>query len=399
MPKVTIKHINIGLVFLTAFVIPIYQPLVRYLIGLLALSTFFNLKKESGSFLGVIPLLSYFIWLLIGLLWTENMTSGWKEIEYSLSFLLFPLIFWFANVNLKEMISRILSFFTFGYIISMIICMLLAISSYLANGDLKAFYYADLSYFHHPSYMALYGNTSLIYLYFSLINANQIKTFYFKSGLSKFALISVISIFVLLLMSKAGILTMLLINIIGILVVFKSRNKLKQAFSIIIGLLLIISGAYITIKPLQNRVNEAWTSLTTEKPTESSTGARMLVWESSWEIIKTHPLSGVGTGDLSDELDNIYSEKKYEKLLKKSLNAHNQFLESWAKNGLLGIISLLLLFLYAFRNQRNQIYLYFTILVFVNLLMESMMQIQSGIVFIAFMNSLFAISIIRKTAC
>lgn len=399
MPKVTTKHINIGLVFLTAFAIPIYQPLVRYLIGLLALSTFFNLKKESGSFLGVIPLLSYFIWLLIGLLWTENMASGWKEIEYSLSFLLFPLIFWFTNINLKEIISRILSFFTFGYIVSMIICILLAISGYLTTGDLKAFYYADLSYFHHPSYMALYGNTSLIYLYFSLINANQIKTFYFKSGLSKFALIAVISIFVLLLMSKAGILTMLLINIIGILVVFKSRNKLKQAFSIIIGLLLIIVGAYITIKPLQNRVNEAWTSLTTEKPTESSTGARMLVWESSWEIIKTHPLSGVGTGDLSDELDSIYSEKKYEKLLKKSLNAHNQFLESWAKNGLLGIISLLLLFLYAFRNQRNQIYLYFTILVFVNLLMESMMQIQSGIIFIAFMNSLFAISIIRKTAC
>lgn len=396
MPRIEAKHINYGLIFLTAFLIPIYQPLVRYSIGLLVLSNFFNLRKEAGNLIQVAPLLGYIIWLAVGLLWTDDMNTGWKEIEHSLSFLIFPMVFWYTKVNLKEHISRILSFFTFGYIVSMIICLVLATYNYLQHGDLKSFYYAELSFFHHPTYMAVYGATSLIYLYLSLISPQKVKTFYFKSGLSKLALISVISIFILLLMSKAGILSMMIINIIGVFAVFKTRDKLKQAFFVLFGMILIIIGAYLTIKPLQNRIDEAWNSLTSGEKTESSTGARMLVWESSWQIIKADPVLGVGTGDLTSELDAIYREKQYAKLLEKSLNSHNQFLQVWAKNGIIGLLSLLSLFIYAFWKNTSRFYTYFVLLIIVNMMMESMLQIQSGIVFFAFMNSLLAVAEIRN---
>lgn len=274
--------------------------------------------------------------------------------------------------------------------------MVLAIFNYYKTGDLKYFYYADLSYFHHPTYMALFGGAALIYLYLSLLDPSKVKTFYFKSGLSKFALISVISIFTLLLMSKAGILFALLINSIGIVAIFKSRQKLMQAFLIVSGLFLIVIGAYLTIKPLESRVNEAWSSITESGPKESSTGARILAWETSWQIIKQAPVFGVGTGDLSDELDQIYLEKGYNKLYEKSLNSHSQFFETWGKSGFIGLLSLIGLFIYAFTKIENYFYLLIALLIWSNMLMESMLQIQSGIVFIAFINSLFATAIINQ---
>jgi O-antigen ligase len=395
MSKIEAKHINYALLAITAFLIPLYQPLVRFAIGFLTLSTFFHFRKEVKDIVKLSPLLLYFVWLLVGQLWTDNLDAGWKEIEYSLSFLIFPLIFWFSKMEIKNYISRIFSFFTFGYVVSMAICLILGIYNYVTTGDLQAFYYADLSFFHHPSYMAMYGCASLIYLYYSILNEEQVKTYYFKTQLSKFALIATISLFVLLLMSKAGIIFMLLVNTIGILAVFSSRQKLKQAFMVLGGLSLIMTGAYLTITPLQERVDEAWVSLTSNSASESSTGARILVWDASWQIIQDAPLTGVGTGDLSNELDKIYETEHHAKLLEKSLNSHNQFLESWGKSGLVGLLSIFGLFIYAFKKRENKFYLYFVLLIGLNMLMESMLQIQSGIVFIAFMNSMFAVALIR----
>ncbi|CAG5078066.1 O-antigen ligase family protein [Parvicella tangerina] len=397
MRKTDANHINFILIALTAFLIPLYQPLVRYSIGFLFLSTLFNTRKINASFLlQLSPLLLYFVWLCVGMLWTVDVSSGWKEIEHSLSFLIFPVVFGISKINIGHYINRIFSFFTFGVVVSLIICLAVAIYRFSLGGELKAFYYADLSYFHHPSYMAMYGNVSLIYLYLSLLNAGSVKTYYFKTSLSKFALISVISIFVLLLMSKAGIVTMLLINSIGLIAVFQKKRKLNYAFLTIFGLGLIAFGAYLTISPLQSRVDEVWNSLSSDTKVESSTGARLLVWEASWDIIKEQPLTGVGTGDLSAELDNLYFERNYDKLLSKSLNSHNQFLESWAKSGILGIITLIFMFFYVAWKPLWRFYLLFILLISINMLMESMLQIQSGIVFIAFMNSIFAVSVIRR---
>lgn len=398
MPKITARHINFGLIALTAFLIPLYQPLVRYVIGLLVLSTFFNLKTPTSGFLKLIPLLGYFVWLSVGLFWTEELETGWKELEYSMSFLIFPIIFWFSNIDFNDIINRVLSFFTFGYLSSTLICLVIALGSYLSKGEITAFYYADLSFFHHPSYMALFGNVSLLYLYLGSIKGDQYQTYFIKSNLSRFILIAIISLFILLLMSKAGIGTMLAINILGIIFAFKQKNRLGQAFIIISGFVLIILGSYLTIEPLQNRVDETWHSLFDEGKSESSTGARILAWEASWDIIKEHPIVGVGTGDLSEQLDTIYEERNHAKLLEKSLNSHNQFLESWGKNGIFGLAALIGLFVYGFQRKKDLFYFSFVLLVFINMMMESMLQIQSGIVFIAFLNSLLAISLLKRTA-
>ncbi len=399
MQKIEAKHINYGLIALTAFLIPLYQPLVRYAIGLLVLSTFFNLstKQFKDDFVKLIPFLFYFVWLSIGLIWTKNSREGMGELEKSLSFVIFPLVFGFSKQNFKKSFNRTFSFFTFGYLAAIVISLIRAIFNFVQTNDLKVFYYGDLSFFHHPTYMAMYGAIVLIYLYMSILDNERMNLPYVKSAAAKFAIIFAVSIYTVLIMSKAGILIMILINLIGILIVFKKWGQLSRSFLIIIGINLIMVGAYFTIKPLQQRVNEVWISLTSEKQTESSTGARILVWDSSWEIIKETPIIGVGTGDLSNQLDDIYRDKGYSKLLEKSLNSHNQFLETWAKNGLIGLISLLSIFTFSFNWKSHIFPAIFTIVMVVNMMMESMLEIQSGIIFMAFFGSLLSVSFSQTT--
>ena len=66
------------------------------------------------------------------------------------------------------------------------------------------------------------------------------------------------------------------------------------------------------------------------------------------EIIKTHLITGVGTGDLTDEMTKKYKEFGYIYNYKEQTNPHNQYLRTFGKNGILGILSLLTFFIFNF---------------------------------------------------
>jgi len=80
---------------------------------------------------------------------------------------------------------------------------------------------------------------------------------------------------------------------------------------------------------------------------------------------------------------------------KLELNAHNQYLQTMITLGIIGLIVLLLnLILPALYSmeQKHYLYLVFLILIGFNLLFESMLETQAGVVFYAFFNAyLFAI--------
>jgi len=128
--------------------------------------------------------------------------------------------------------------------------------------------------------------------------------------------------------------------------------------------------------------------------TSDGTSERILIWKTSFEIIRENFLFGVGTGDIKDELMRKYNEKKMTTAYNLKLNAHNQYLQSFIATGFLGFIiflsSLILPAIIAIR-QKNIIYLMFIFLVAFNFLFESMLEVQAGVVFYAFFNSLLFI--------
>lgn len=97
-------------------------------------------------------------------------------------------------------------------------------------------------------------------------------------------------------------------------------------------------------------------------------------------VVKDNVLLGVGASDRLDSLVPYYGS------LERTSCAHNQFLDTWLATGVFGMLTLwvMLLLPMVIAWQRHQIFpiLINTILI-VNLLVESMLERQMGVVFFA----------------
>jgi len=114
-----------------------------------------------------------------------------------------------------------------------------------------------------------------------------------------------------------------------------------------------------------------------------------------WELIVSevednHPFFGFGVGDADKAYQQIYTQNNLEWAAENKFNAHSMYVESFFLMGLAGLISLLGLFAYVFREalkQRSLVYLSFLFLFLVAGLTESLLNRQYGIVFFVFMAS------------
>ena len=73
------------------------------------------------------------------------------------------------------------------------------------------------------------------------------------------------------------------------------------------------------------------------------------------------------------------------------LNTHNQYLQTTIALGMVGFIILVLSLLAPLVQaikKRNQLYVLFLLLFIINILVESMLETQAGVIFFAFFNSL-----------
>ena len=90
---------------------------------------------------------------------------------------------------------------------------------------------------------------------------------------------------------------------------------------------------------------------------------------------------GVGTGDVKEELLKEYKKENIPYAIEKSLNAHNQYLQSSVAIGSFGLLVLLLTIfipVYGAIYPRNWVYVIFLFLIIINLLFESMFERQAG---------------------
>lgn len=188
----------------------------------------------------------------------------------------------------------------------------------------------------------------------------------------------------------AAVITVL---IYGILLAGKKLLSAKDVwlFVALFGIAVLFQ---ITVLKLYNRYDQI-TNLIREPDTktENSTSIRYNIWKISADLISEHPLIGVGTGDLKEELVKKYEAYNYQYGIRTRISPHNQFLHTAVILGFLGVSALILLlgsaFILAWRN-KDWIYLLFILLVFLNCMTESILERQAGILFFAFVNSLFA---------
>lgn len=119
----------------------------------------------------------------------------------------------------------------------------------------------------------------------------------------------------------------------------------------------------------------------------SSSAGRVFVWQSSWSILLEHPF-GVGTGDVIPALMEVYADEGVDYALDRALNPHNQWLQAGVAFGWPGMVVLTLAFFSMLRaawQRQDGLLLLCTLLVMLHAGVESVLEVQRGVVFILWM--------------
>jgi O-antigen ligase len=302
-----------------------------------------DMKKHIQNALAnsvVRAFLYIFIAYAVGLLWTSNLEDGllWvKNLKYGLYLILF-----YAIVD-GRYIDKVISAFILGMFISELTSygMQFGIMPWKLEIGKVLFYqsYAigDPSPFlHHIHYGVALAFTVILLAY---------KTFFtqgskvFKFFMSLFIMSATTNIFIT--GGRTGYVTFFML--VAVLALFYLR---KVALQLLIVVILAFTAAYNFSSIFYEKVVQTEQSLkdiSQDNPAfNSSLGQRAGIYYYAYDVIKEHPLFGVGTGDSMDEIRKIIPEKW--ESLKQMPHEHNQFLSVLVKLGIVGLLIYLNIF-------------------------------------------------------
>jgi O-antigen ligase len=392
---------------LIALLIPLEKkvvPLTIIVLGIVLIvrsinsKDFFLSKKDLPIYL----LLGIFILHLIGISYSENIDYAWTEIGIKFSFLGFPLLALLLPRISKEKQFEIEISFILGCLLYLIVSLISGVNASLQFNDFSYLSYELLSEPYHPTYAATYQAIAIFLLLYKI----DWTEFSLGKRTIFFSVLSIMVVFVSMLASKAGLLTLwICLTMIG---VYYAKQRWHWKYILVApGLLIVLSiGSMQLLPETSNRIENAVIdvqsdstnqdssideSIKSTTPAQSSTSLRMVTWTSSLELLLNNPI-GVGTGDTTNELEKIYERKGEHTALEKSLNAHNQFLQTGAELGWPGLILLLgILILLFFQSLRTKdlFLLTFLLVCGMNFLFESFLEVQAGIVFFCFWVMIF----------
>lgn len=375
--------IFVELVFPKMIVLPILFMVIALIVG--------GIKREL-QFQFHLPLLLLallYLAYLFGSYFTFRPDLASKYIEYKLSFLLFPILFSWVPKK-KYSIQIIPVVLTVSILLISFVGITGSINCFtFPKRSLACFFSSYFSSIHHPSYYSMFILLSGFFNWFAWRNRWN----YFN--LKWLVPITIYYLFIYFLcLSLAGLLFLMLFG--GVLLArFIYRKYGKKLFFLsllVIPTLFILSLRSIpkyqleinsTIRAVKVFINNPQTVFVQRTHKTTGNEARLMMWVVSYETIKNYPL-GVGTGNLEDYLHKGLLQHGQGRLAQKNYNPHNQFLQTGAEIGLIGLL-ILVLFLFftiqhALRSKNYFLLVLCAVLIF-NSFFESVLQRQSGIVF------------------
>lgn len=369
------------------------MPILMVLLGI----TLFFQRKEIKTLRSIIDVRSPFMWFVVfylthflGLMNTTNMDFAMADVGMKASFLILPIVLlWVkSSISLKQVVDLLIG----GLVLTCLVYYSYAIFRSIYNPEDNHWAYFTESYLSltmHRSYFATYCAFGAILCLHRLFTTKKI-VYAMLMGL--------LSLTVLLTFSKAGIIILGLLLVIS-LVYFsvKYYGWMKAVITALLMFIFIGIGIISspTLKTRFSKMLEATTSVSTKNnPSVESSAARVIMWSTSIDLMAENVLIGVGTGDVSDALDERNFELGNTGVAEKSLNSHNQFLNSGVQLGLFGLIPLVLIFVtsyvQALRNSSFALSVLTTVFV-LTMLFESFLETQAGIIPVAFLVLLLAL--------
>ncbi len=270
------------------------------------------------------------VFLLVGLLYTTNITFGLSVIETSVSLLIIPISFTKSKDQNDSKILQILLAFSAGVILACLICLINAFGVYLKSGDSNSFFFYNLTSVinSHPTYLAYY-----IIFTITLILYRQ----YYIPSISRSSLILIVIVvpflFVVLILTGGSTAFVSMLLVFSFFILKWILDKKTQMSGLVIGVVIVMLFSMLIVRITGNDerdkiFDDSW--------------ERFVLWESAIKA-DTDLVWGVGTGDYKEVLNEYYRANNLLNFANESYNAHNQFIQTLLSNGILGIISLIIM--------------------------------------------------------
>jgi O-antigen ligase len=324
----------------------------------------------------------FFLYHIVGMAWSTNTKFGWSDIGMKASFLAVPLIVSIGNFSLNpKRFATILSFLLAIVVKGLLIYAAWKSWYYPEDNHWAYFFESEYSTFIHRSYWATYTAMASAWMLYMLLSENAKWKFPFVG------VWFILSLSTFLTISKAGIIIWLVLTF-TVFLQFVLRKKWWKLLSVgalgVVGLVCFLLFSNSRIASRFKEVPAAISSVkTVNNPSVESNTARIIMWSTSVKVIKENWLLGTGTGDVKDVLLAKNIQLKNTGAAERNLNAHNQFLNTWAQLGIAGFLLLIMLFVTTFRNAIKNKSVYGTLFaatMILTMLFESFVETQAGIV-------------------
>ena len=307
--------------------------------------------REKFSFLSrnkmIISVFAFIMFSAFSLLWSSDPALGSNALRKY--WYLLPLLVFATSIR-KEYLSKILSAFLFGMLISEIISFGVFFEWWTFKNATPL---NPTPFMHHIQYSMFLAITALLLLnrYF-FESSHKWKIFYFI-----YFLTVTTNLFI------NGGRTGQLAFVISIVVLgfYNIKNKVKAFFIMFLLSMLIMVTAYnfsqVFKVRLDKGIHEVSRLLTDDKNKYSgSLGYRFAVWhEAIVTIIPEHPIVGVGLGDEMHVIEDNIEKNNYDGVYKNALrgmikyNYHNAYIQYTVQLGIIGLFLYLLIFYNIFR--------------------------------------------------
>ncbi len=376
-----IHRILLVLLALVAFSLPFKDQFLVNFFSILSASVWvlsnpfkqlFAKRENAKSLLAIVI---FYLLHLTALLYTKNYEEGFFSLEIKATLFIFPLIFYSVDYTAKQN-----KFLLKNFISGCLLCCFLCIghSSYVSITESRNyFFYQDLSWFQHPSYLSMYLTFCCVAIFEWKLYAKAVQL-----GLTLF-----FTIFVLFLSSKSGIVIHFVFLSVYFVSAYIASGSYKKLFLFSGSAILLVILVVLFVPQVKDRFQNVVSAFQSEKVDKSateSTVVRMLIWNEAIEIIKQNPLLGVSPGDANDALYASYKQNGLTGAFGKKLNAHSQYFQTGVGLGIIGLLSFLSLFLVPLFKNRMKLLVFFLLITLVNFLTESMLQTMAGCIFFGY---------------
>ncbi|MBL0126951.1 MAG: O-antigen ligase family protein [Flavobacteriales bacterium] len=350
------------------------------------------------------PLFLFYLWHIIGMLWTTDLAFGWFDLQIKLVLMILPLaaVILFAQLG-PLALHRSMITFSIGLLVAMVLSLRSALICYSANGWMECFTQSYLAFDLHPSYLAWFACWAVWYWAdrLSLGSGSRAGRWVIAIGLV------LAIVFIVMLASKSGYITLAIVLGWSLVKALRLASGYMRYAILGIALSAALLPSILLRDIIERRIAEGWNAVAHVRDgigmaaDGEGSSERMVAWACSWEVLKSDPL-GAGTGDVKHAMVRCYGERGATQAEKKRLNSHDQFLQGGAALGWVGLLLTLALALVPIRigwSTRYRPLLLFSLLFIITASVESVLEVQAGTVFYgAFFGLLASIQLARSSA-